>query len=160
MANKGAGARAAWSAASKGVLADLSKLLGERPIRRLEFDDGERARDVVMQAYGEAGRLGGISRQSFSSLDALGKAVRKLQLSSEPMEELLLMLQRPEQSGVYKASRGSLVINAPALLKYDGDTILIASCDGAAGFLLDYESDAPRAGQYELEYWGGIASRT
>ena len=71
----------------------------------------------------------------------------------EPSDDLLLFLQNSGQTGVYRASRGSLVDKAAALLEYDGDCVLIASNDGREGFVLDYEADASPIRRYTFEYW-------
>jgi hypothetical protein len=153
MVNSRAGARAAWSIESRKVSADLSKLFGERAISRLEFEEGEVAREAVMLAYKVVAKKRATKVGRFPDTTALSKAVRRTQLSSQPTDPLLLFLQASERRGVYRASRGSFVDRAATLLEYDGDSVLVASADGLEGFLLDYDLSAPHDERYELEHW-------
>ena len=153
MIRKGVGARVAWSIESRQVENDLANLLRGHPVERLEFEDGESRRELVLNAYRLAGDIGTRTVQRFFDDATFAEAVSRV-LSRRPAEERLdIFLQDSERKGVYRATAKAVSECASKLLSYDGNSVLVATEDARHGVLLDLEESPQGPAILELESW-------
>jgi hypothetical protein len=153
MANKGAGARIAWSIESNRVKKDLIGLMRGHLIVLLEFAEGESRRDAALSAYSAAGKTGSLAVRKFDDFKALSQAVRGALVHRPPEEPLDIFLQDSERKGVYRSNVEAVMQCAIDLLIYDGDAVLISSEDASHGILLDREEDGQGSTTFEFECW-------
>ncbi|MHC5350735.1 hypothetical protein [Metapseudomonas furukawaii] len=154
MKNKGAGARIAWSINSKKTFHELSLLFEDEKLERLEFEDGERARELALEKYKIAKT--GCRHLQISSTNNLEKFTIETNAfiaSNFDTDQALIFLQESESRGVYRTSRNALVKHSTRILTYDGNCIQLASKNLEHGILLDLEEISDNQTWYESYYW-------
>lgn len=153
MGNRGVGAQIAWSIESKRVLSDLAKIFHGSTFERINFEEGEALRNIVLDTYARAQKKGTIRAERFGDRDELALAIRQ-RMNVLPSDDVMnIFLQDSERKGVYRTTRRVLAKCAVDLLVYDGSCIFFASNNGREGYLLDYESDATNQAPFEMEQW-------
>jgi len=153
MPSRGAGARAAWLVGSRKTLVDLERIFAGDVLEKVDFEAGELAREEAMSVYQQARRNNSVSVKRFSDIRRLRLATIE-EAISKFTADVNIFLQDSERKGVFRASAQSLARHAAELLQYDGSSFFASSFDGKKGILLDYDADASKGKQYELEVWG------
>jgi len=153
-----AGARLAWATQSRRAHAQLSRLLAPHALSLLGFTDGGVARQQVLDHYHQATSQGRVLAQDLPDWDALAPALRQAlqQLPQVPDgadAAWTLLVQDADMRGVYTLSAAALADCAAALLRWDGNTLLLAAPGLRSGLLLDCEVSDSGAVGLQLERW-------
>ncbi|MCY1292762.1 hypothetical protein D9M70_420010 [compost metagenome] len=154
MKNKGAGARIAWSINSKKTFHELSLLFEDEKLERLEFEDGEIARELVLEKYNTAQTSQ--KHLLISSTNNFEKFTIETKIFIESnfnTDQALIFLQKSESRGVYRTNRSALAKYSTRVLAYDGDCIQLTSKNLETGILLDIEKLSSDLAWYESYYW-------
>lgn len=155
-----AGARLAWATQSRRAHAQLSRLLVPHPLRLLDFSAGWAAREQVLSHYRRASAQGLVLAQDLPDWDALAPALRQAlqNMADKPPPKGVeaswtLLVQDADARGVYTLSAAALADRAAALLRWDGNTLLLAAPGLRTGLLLDCEVSDGGKVALQLERW-------
>jgi len=149
------GARVAWVTQSRRAHAQLSRLLAPHPLQLLDFSSGWAARQQVLDHYRQATGRGLVLAQDLPDWDALVPALRQA-LQQQPGNghaPWTLLVQDADSRGVYTLSADALADRAAALLRWDGNTLLLAAPGLRTGLLLDCDVSDSGAVGLQLERW-------
>ncbi|MCY1354540.1 hypothetical protein D9M68_271780 [compost metagenome] len=150
----GAGARISWSINSRKALYELSLLLEGEQLERLEFEDGERLREIALEKYKSAQtncKESEILRTS--NLEKFKLETEAFIKSKITTDQAFIFLQRSESRGIYKTNRKTLEKYSVRILIYDGNCVQITSENLESGILLDLEKVSNNLTWYESYYW-------
>ena len=157
-----AGARLAWATQTRRAHAQLSWLLAPHPLRLLDFSEGWAARQQVLEHYRQATGRGWVLAQDLPDWDALASTLPQAlqQGMHHPPASTdtvylawTLLVQDADTRGVYTLPAAALADRATALLRWDGNSLLLAAPGLRSGLLLDCEVSDSGALQLQLERW-------
>ncbi|MBQ0942263.1 hypothetical protein KAK07_02820 [Ideonella sp. 4Y16] len=151
-----AGARIAWTAQSRRALAQLTRLLAPYTPRRFEQAEGQLLQQQITARYQRAQSEGHLLAQTLPRWEALASALNSV-LASLPQSQLshrwILLPQDAEVRGVFDLPIDALPERAAALLRWDGNTVLLAAPSLDHGVLLDCSVEDDDRVVLTLEHW-------
>ncbi|MBQ0944036.1 hypothetical protein KAK07_11890 [Ideonella sp. 4Y16] len=156
-----AGARIAWATQSRRAHGQLSRLLAPHPLRLLGLAEGLFIRQQVLEHYRVATHAGHMLTQDLPHWDALAPALHQalqavpgLQAPTAAADaDWTLLVQDADTRGVYTLSANGFADRAAALLRWDGNSLLLAAPGLRSGVLLDCEVSDQGSVTLQLERW-------
>jgi hypothetical protein len=154
----------AWATQSRRAHAQLARLLAPHPLHLLDFAEGRSRLQQVTAQYERASQAGWVLPQQVAGWDALAPtlaAALQAQPAADAAGDWTLLVQDADTRGVYLLDTATLLHRAQALLRWDGNTLLLAAPGLQHGLLLDCEVGDDDSVQLQLETWSatGWAAR-
>ena len=151
-----ASARVAWALQSRRAHAQLLRMLAPHDLQLLDFAEGRSRRQQAMAHYQRAAKAGWVLTQDVAGWDAVAPALAAA-LQALPAEAAsgpwTALVQDADTRGVYVLDTAALLHRAAVLLRWDGNTVLMAAPGLRHGLLLDCEVADDDSVHLQVETW-------